>query len=561
MPSAMLAAATPDSDAPRNDAEAIFGGLLLALVGGRRLVALVGTREGERIGLLAKLARRLENDDMMVLTVGATEGVLVEDLIEVAGRSQLGARADMLDFEGLLDTLEKRLDRSGSGVLMVDNADRLTPDTLRDLMDLSADTTPSGTALQVLVSGGPDLELRLKQADLDAAIAAVGTIYRLDPVTPQATDPPETSRDRLIARTPGVREEREDGASPTGSRRGPGWMAVATTALLAAVAMYVIGQDPFSLREGTSGGLFAERSSPSPTEPGMPSGVTAATVSGTPDRTAGSTPPDADPSTVPQPAEPVIQPSLQRDDAEPTVDPEVGLADTTAAQADAAEQVDPVPPPPAAESVPLEQDDVAPFREPEPPPARTGTTGGANDGTTPIPAPADTATTNPTPGSAASAGTSVAAVPAAPQPSGEIRRSPAEERRILALLSQAEAQMSQRRLTTPTGDNALETLQELASIDPEHSAIPAMRQRMIETYRVWGRQAEGRGEWDFARTYYQRALRVQPANREMTRLLDGIDQRRRTNRPIGAETAPARQPETRTAEDGGNRPPVPTLRP
>lgn len=543
MPPAMLAAAKPDAAPSVSDGETVFGGLLLAVIGGRRLIVLVGQRESDRVGLLARVARRLELDGMMVMTVGATPGVLVEDLVEVAGRSHLASAADGLDFEALLDALEDRLDGAGSGILMVDQADRLTPDTLRDLMDLSAATTPGGNAMQILVSGGPDLEKRLAQADMEGALDTVGTIYSLDaPVAAPGAAEPRTSRREPLrpARAPLAPEgptERQDAPA----RRGPGWMAVALTALAAAAVMYMVGQEPFSRAGDAVDRVARSLGQPAPTAadtPGMPpSDARVATV---PDAT---TPPtmadDAAPGRTA--TEHARADDMAEGASEPpeVTEPEVGLAQPGETVADPA---DTMAPPPAAESDPVQAAEVEPFREPEPPVPTVRNERNAD-------------------GAAAAEGGNRPAV--ADADTRNAQRTPAEERRILSLLAQAEAQMADRKLTTPTGDNALETLQALSEIDPGNSAIADLRRRMMETYRLWARQAERRDQWDFARTYYQRSLRVEPANREMTRLLDTIEQRRRTGEPAPApRTAEVTPPPPAVApargEDG---PPVPTLKP
>lgn len=543
MPPAMLAAAKPDAAPSVSDGETVFGGLLLAVIGGRRLIVLVGQRESDRVGLLARVARRLELDGMMVMTVGATPGVLVEDLVEVAGRSHLASAADGLDFDGLLDALEDRLDSAGSGILMVDQADRLTPDTLRDLMDLSAATTPGGNTMQILVSGGPDLEKRLAQADMEGALDSVGTIYRLDaPVAAPAAAEPRTSRREPLrpARAPLAADgptDRQDAPA----RRGPGWMAVALTALAAAAVMYVVGQDPFGRAGDAVDRVARNLGLPAPTAadpPGIPASDAGAATA--PDATA---PPivtgDAEPGITA--TEPARADNTAESAPEPpeVTEPEVGLAQPEETVTDPA---DTIAPPPAAESDPVQAAEVEPFREPEPPapPVRNGRD-------------AD--------GAVAAESRSGFAVTGTDAPPAQ--RTPAEERRILSLLAQVEAQMADRKLTTPTGDNALETLQALSEIDPGNTAIADLRRRIMETYRLWARQAERRDQWDFARTYYQRSLRVEPANREMTRLLDTIEQRRRTGQPASApRTADVTPPPPAAAPAReGDGPPVPTLKP
>lgn len=467
----------PDGEQPQ-DAGDTFAGLLLALVGGRRVVVLCGGTDGDRLELLGRLARRLEQDGLLVMTVGATSGVTVEDLIEVAGRSRLGATAPDTDFETIVARIERHLDAEGGGVLMVENAGVLSSETICDLFDLSGTPTPGGHALQIVLSGGSGLDARIGAPELDAARRQTAATFMLDvPPLPADAPPPSRPQDlrRMVSaqRPPPPAHRRGTQDKRRGSRLG-GVVVVGSLLGLAALAtaLFILARNPFDTEAPTNVAL-----------------------SGT------------------------VQPDLR------TPPPEPPTA-TVRTDPDPEALTSPVGPPPAAESV-----------APRPDEAR------------PLPAiPAQDRPPDPTP--------AALPTPLVGQAAGTDRRVQADlERQILALLSLAEAQIDRRNLTTPNGDNALETLRALAAIAPGNTAIGSLRARILETYRVWARQAERRGEWDFARAYYQRALRVDPADPEMTRLLDGIDQRRRGNRPasaaVQASPPPARDP----------APPVPTLKP
>ncbi|ACI98818.1 AAA family ATPase [Rhodospirillum centenum] len=493
MRSGSLAAAEPDETGPELDADAIFNGLLLALIGRRRLLTLVGETPGDRIALLARLARHVETDGSLVLTVGAGPGVTVEDLIEVAGRAVLDGRPPGEgQFDALVDLLETRLDQAGTGILMVEEAERLPPDTLRDLVELSGSMSTEGNFLQILLSGSPELEGRLHQADLMPVLRAVGTLYRMPPSRPDRSGtgmPPTTLR-------PSRRPAMEPPPRSAGSR---GWFLLALLAAASAAGTWWLGGADRSLWTAP------DRTAPpsiqtaeAPPSPEMP--VSGPRRDGTGDdaRTAGTAP--VPPMDAPEPA------------GEP----------------------------PPAESRPVtDAETAAPLQPPSPePPA--------------IDLPVRTPT-------------------APPAPAAETQEEAARSETSLVgpLLERAQEQIAARHLTTPRGDNALDTLRAIMEVAPGHPAVAEMRQRIIATYRQWARLSEQRGDWDLARIYYQRALRVDPANRTVTQLLDSLGARRAGGRPVaaaaaGAADAPAASPPVRpaTAESrpDPDDPPPPRLR-
>lgn len=549
MPPANLAASRLGSDLMQNGGETVFGGLLLAVIGGRRPIVLIGKNEDERRHLLGRLAHRLQLDGMLVLTVGSTAGVRVEGLIDVAGRSRLGPAADNLDFDGMVASLEQQLDAAGAGILMVDNADLLSTETLQDLMELSSSTTPGGVSLQVLISGNSDLETGLTQAGLDVMLTGTGSIYRLEP-SPRRSDigPQQVNADTNLAPARSASRHVDRAPSSGGNTAAPGrrWIAIVAGLAAAVLAIYVVQLNSFSLDDVLEWSRMVWEDVPSGRRPTTVPNVQTTAVTPTPTRQEERTPETATPEpSAPEPSAPVVADRAQTPDGQ-TVDapsatmPPMPPSQETPVRPDPApkavqQQAEPdladiVPPPAPAGSAPIDVEEELSFRQPEPPtiPVRDRPV---------LPEPsADIPSTEPT--SATGSG---------------------DDRQILGLLAQIESQVARQNLTTPSGDNALETLRTLAEIDPDHTAVPALRQRIVETYRLWARQAERRGQWEFARTYYQRALRVEPTNREVTRLLDGLDRRRaegpqsRTQTPTGEQTS--------ASPTGGEAPPVPTLKP
>lgn len=555
MRSAPLAPLDLDEGDANLDHDAVFNGLLLAVIGRRRLLVLVGEDQGERVPLLGRLARHIEIDGSLVMTVTSSPGVTVEDLVEVAGRTYLGPTSATLEFDQLVDTLEDRLERAGTGILMVEDADKLSLESLRDLVDLTGEVSGSGRFMQVLVAGGPALEQRLEQADLMPTLRAVGTLYRLDSRSPPTVR--SFPNNRHVAEAPRgapardarvrVAEERNpvphpDRAPPLlrtaaegrgfraqpapyhhreeTSRGGAVWFGIAALCLAVAGGVYFLGdRDLDELRSAAH-----ELTGGAPAGPGDAPGRPVA-------------------------GGPLSQPS----------------ASTTPT------------PPPAALPGPETSTQATPA------PSRSADPGDVALSTLPPPNP-----------EASGPEAAEPAVQGPKAPTEAVTPRARENAPLLAdLVEKAERQIEERQFVTPRGDNAMETVDAIVALDPEHPSASMLKARMVESYRVWGRNAERRGEWDYARLYYQRALRIDPADQQVTALLDSLDTRRRGGRvarddgprtpakatPARAERPPPRPAPKEEQEDVATRvlrtlpreatpepppdaePPLPTLRP
>lgn len=557
MRTAPLATIDPEDDAGIADGETIFNGLLLAVIGRRRLLVLVGDAPATRVGLLARLARHVEAEGCMVMTVAAATGVTVEDLIEVAGASMLGSDYTPADFEALVEALEERLDLAGTGVMMVEEADRLSPDTLRDLVELSGSVSPSGRFLQVLLSGGPELRNRLEQADLLPTVEAVGTIYTIGPtVTPERDD-------LRIADDGPIFAPRKDTGREKPSRKG-GWLAFLMIGVLGIAGAAYLYDAGVLEDERITDLLGLER--PAATSVATGPADTRSGLEPTRDRVAD-----------------VSAPTGTADTAFNTP-PEVPSAGRTGTAAgDAATQAQPAPaqptagtvatstPPAAEEPTRYSAEDVERFSElagrvlsgedvpAEPAPA-------AGSASLPDPArqapppeesqPLDDEELAELDSAEQAADEKLAQDAASPAREEDVALAPppgptqAEARQLRTLASRAEAQFAARKLTTPQADNAFTTLQEIRAIDPRHPLLADLRRRILETYQAWANTAEARQDWQTARVYYQRALRVDPANPAVTAKLDAVDDRL-AGRPQVSQSPP--QPE--------DAPPEPRLRP
>jgi type II secretory pathway predicted ATPase ExeA/tetratricopeptide (TPR) repeat protein len=116
---------------------------------------------------------------------------------------------------------------------------------------------------------------------------------------------------------------------------------------------------------------------------------------------------------------------------------------------------------------------------------------------------------------------------AAVQRGNEAAREEARQReRVAALLARAEGQMAARRLTTPPGDNALATYQQILKDAPQFAeeALTGMR-KVAAYYRRWAEGAQHKAQWAKAQTYYQQALNITPQDEMLLTSLREVQRR------------------------------------
>ncbi len=83
---------------------------------------------------------------------------------------------------------------------------------------------------------------------------------------------------------------------------------------------------------------------------------------------------------------------------------------------------------------------------------------------------------------------------------------------VTQLLEIARRQRADDRLTSPPGDNALETLREVLRRDPKNAEARAELHEIARTYGKWARIAAAKGARGRARRYVERGLRVDPTD-------------------------------------------------
>lgn len=115
-----------------------------------------------------------------------------------------------------------------------------------------------------------------------------------------------------------------------------------------------------------------------------------------------------------------------------------------------------------------------------------------------------------------------------PEPAEALQRK-AEERqqaevtqRVVELLERADKQKGAKRLTTPAGDNALETYQEVLQLVPQHAEALAGLNELKGQYRQWAEAAQQKGEWTKAEGYYEAALKVDPQDTTLQTALQQV---------------------------------------
>ncbi len=83
---------------------------------------------------------------------------------------------------------------------------------------------------------------------------------------------------------------------------------------------------------------------------------------------------------------------------------------------------------------------------------------------------------------------------------------------IQKLLVQANYQFDNKQLTTPAGDNALETYQQILKISPDHVAALAGVKSVHDKYINWGTYYLNQNDLGRAKRFFNKALEIEPEN-------------------------------------------------
>ncbi|OVE79375.1 hypothetical protein BVY01_02745 [bacterium I07] len=76
-------------------------------------------------------------------------------------------------------------------------------------------------------------------------------------------------------------------------------------------------------------------------------------------------------------------------------------------------------------------------------------------------------------------------------------------------LEEARGYLADNQLTTPAGANALETVNRILSLRPNHAEAKQLNQAIADKYESWGDARTRRGEYGKAADYYQKSLDVE----------------------------------------------------
>ncbi|CBS85788.1 ankyrin repeat domain-containing protein [Azospirillum lipoferum] len=576
------------ADAAASAAE-IRDGLVLAFLARKRLLVLVGDAGSGRPALFRQLVEHVEADGAMALPVTASVGVEVEDLVAAAGTGALPDLAPPGedgegDFDALIAALEERLELAGSGLLAVDNATVLAPPVLADLVDLTRAETPAGRFLQVLLCGTPELEGTLARAGLADELRDMGVIYRMAPggglpdelpsmsalqteprpapmlaVSPQLQEADPAWMDRRSqhqapqqapqpgpaqpAATPPANDWSGDydwsdrgpdamaargmqagalpaDAMPVGAMRAPrrtglyAGAALTTLVLLgaagAAIATAVPGASPDRALAMIEEGWSRARDAVERTVQGL-IGTDVPLAGG--QHAAADLPPVApspQPSAAPPAARPSVAPGVQAGQSNaafPAAPPPSGTLTVTKQAA-----AQPSPPAPAH---------TAPVQTAALPPAQTQPPASPPSAAAPAAGNAEAA-----PGAASlppleePSATPIPQVPQSAVPDAEIAQ------RVRMMVDQARRQIAGKRLTTPPGDNAFETVQRIRQIAPASPEATELLATMEDTYRRWAMLAERDGDWSETKRFYERAQMLSPNSPDLAERIRAAGEQR-----------------------------------
>ena len=85
---------------------------------------------------------------------------------------------------------------------------------------------------------------------------------------------------------------------------------------------------------------------------------------------------------------------------------------------------------------------------------------------------------------------------------------------ITQLLNQAEQQHAKKQLTTPDGDNAWQTYQDILNLDPDNNQALLGINKITKTYVLWAREEIKRDNLQHAEFLFGKALKVNPNDNE-----------------------------------------------
>ncbi|MGH8580574.1 MAG: tetratricopeptide repeat protein, partial [Gammaproteobacteria bacterium] len=96
------------------------------------------------------------------------------------------------------------------------------------------------------------------------------------------------------------------------------------------------------------------------------------------------------------------------------------------------------------------------------------------------------------------------------KPEAKVNVSRGPSPRVAALLARAERQMATKRLTTPVGDAAFESYEQVLKLIPRHEGALEGIARIKDEYKLWAEADKRRGNWKKAEASLEKALAIDP---------------------------------------------------
>jgi hypothetical protein len=163
--------------------DAVYNRVLMAAMAGRRTMVASDYTGGNGAVIGRRMADYMSSSGGMALTATGYRDATLEDLLSEAA-SGLGFKRSG-DLEELALSLERALDAAGSGLLVIFDAHLLSAPVIGDLFELSGSNTDSGLYMQILLTGGPGLDVQFDKPGLaNAARQIAASRWRIENAAP-----------------------------------------------------------------------------------------------------------------------------------------------------------------------------------------------------------------------------------------------------------------------------------------------------------------------------------------------------------------------------------------
>ena len=123
-----------------------------------------------------------------------------------------------------------------------------------------------------------------------------------------------------------------------------------------------------------------------------------------------------------------------------------------------------------------------------------------------------------------------------------------KQQQLQTLLNRAREQVAAKRMTTPAGNNALETYRAILQLEPNHAEALAGLAGIKEQYIQWAEDARQQQDWDKAETFYERALRVEPQDSAVIAARQAVQEAKARARKAAEEQKAAEAAQQRQQE-------------